>query len=78
MSVTHRPTVVPRRSKAVGQRADRAGTGRRHCREFCLFEAAAENGTDGGEFNPQSAETVETEILGEDLSVEQLNEEYPL
>lgn len=43
-----------------------------------FFEAAAENGTDSGEFNAQSFETVETEILEEDLSAEQLNEEYSL
>jgi hypothetical protein len=45
-----------------------------------IYETAAanENVTDGEGIDPQSAETIETEILGEDLSTEQLNEEFSI
>jgi hypothetical protein len=41
------------------------------------YEAAEANVTDI-EIDPQSVETIETEILGEDLSTEQLNEEFSI
>lgn len=43
-----------------------------------FYEAAAANESEEGNFTAQSVDTVETEIVEEDLSAEQLNEEYSL
>lgn len=45
---------------------------------FEFYEMAATNETIGGNFTTQTVETVDTEILTEDLNAEQLTEEYSL